>query len=148
TSTEIKLAYREALALLQTSHYQEIGNYLSPMVARIDAAAKRMSHSFSVLENFDKKIEYDNLLLSKSGRTVMVYQPARSTSDRCQTTGAIIPLDELSPEPGLIRSPGEAIPLTSERDEQADNSDGAVYDNRRKWNRHTLSLPVYVTGHD
>lgn len=65
TTGEVKLAYTRAAALLHPSFYDLNLPQPPALLSRIDAAFEKISAAYSVLVNFKRRVEYDDLLFQR-----------------------------------------------------------------------------------
>jgi curved DNA-binding protein CbpA len=119
TTGEIKVAYMKHMALLHPTLYDLNLPQPEELLPRIDAAFEKVSTAFSVLVNFTRRAEYDDLLFERD----------ELSSD--------LPAD-ISSEPDVIQVK-EVEPEDEERCK-------AVYGERRRHQRFDLKLPVRVSG--
>jgi hypothetical protein len=151
---EVKHAYRTAVSLIQpiySGRYKSIEADLHAKAARI---LRKTSNAFSVLCNFGKRIEYDNLLFKKRPRVMSIPPLGSAASDsRMLSNPAAEPTSPtvLIPAaaahiPAAVRAlydPAPA-PASGVPQFQADSSESE----RRRYERFDLSVPVTIIGHD
>jgi hypothetical protein len=99
------------------------------VMSRIGRSLERAGEAFSVLTNFGKRVEYDNLVLRGSASPLPVILPNNIAPQREEPEVAAKTTSSETP------AFGELI---------ADRKS----DNRRRLERFALSIPVRVTGHD
>src|SRR5262249_38729369 len=119
TTGEIKVAYMKAAALLNPALYNLNLPQPDDLLPQIDAAYEKVSVAFSVLVNFTRRIQYDDLLFEREEITRDL--PA-----------------EKSPAPVVVQIQEEDI----EKDKAKQKSK-----ERRQHQRFELALPVRVTGY-
>ncbi len=154
TSREITLAYRKTVTLLNPSYYGVDLTLSEETMTRIDLVFSRVSHAYSVLANVAKRLEYDTLLdpTASSFSAIDRDEPLRhfeSASMAAQTRE-----ESRSQDKDSERNTERVIQTTMElpnfetAEAQIIETAEEAADNRRKYERYPLSIPVYVTGHD
>jgi hypothetical protein len=155
---EVKHAYRAAVSLIQpiySGRYKSIEADLHAKAARI---LRKTSNAFSVLCNFGKRIEYDNLLFKKRPRLMPIPPLGSAAPDRpmfsnpvTEPASSTILLQGAAPQSqAAVRAAGRShydptpalasgVPQL-----QADSSESE----RRRYERFDLSVPVTIIGHD
>ncbi len=117
TTGEIKLAYMKRVAMLNPALYNLNLPQPEDLLADIDAAFEKVSTAFSVLVNFKRRAEYDDLLFERE--EISSDLPARKNS-----------------QPAVVK----------ELETEAEPS-GEDFVERRRHQRFELKLPVRVTGY-
>ncbi|HXG65134.1 MAG TPA: PilZ domain-containing protein [Blastocatellia bacterium] len=82
TTGEIRLAYMRAAAVLNPSYYGIDVPQAEEMLARVDQAFEKVSQAFSALVNFNKRVEYDNLLFRREGDAAEAAPPPSAEEKR------------------------------------------------------------------
>lgn len=124
---QIKERYAAMVSMLCPSEQGFDPLFPEEVMSRIARSLERAGEAFSVLTNFGKRVEYDNLVLRGSASPLPVVLPNAEATQRSE------------PEASAKGASDEALSeLTVER----------KGDNRRRLERFTLSIPVRVTGYD
>lgn len=131
TTGEIKLAYLRAMALLNPSYFGIGLSVPASLLGGIDKAFEQVSRAYSVLVNFDRRVEYDNLL-------------AGGVSARLPVGCSHLLDTDASSEPDHHQP---AINDASLREESAE-AVSPVEDNRRRSERFNLTIPASAVGYD
>lgn len=154
TSREITLAYRKTVTLLNPSYYGVDLPLSEETMTRIDLVFSRVSHAYSVLANVAKRLEYDTLLdpTASSFSAIDRDEPLRHF-ESASMTGQTREGDRSQDTDGernaerVIQATIE-LPSTEAVEEPIAETLAEAADNRRKFDRYPLAIPVYVTGHD
>lgn len=123
TTNEVKLAYMRCIALLNPSYYGLNVPRIDGFLPRIDKAFDSVSKSFSVLVNFNKRIEYDNHLFGRK---------------------------DSAAKPEAVKLPVNGVELNEMIQEEIarrkNTPPAASMKNRRRHERFRLSIPARVNG--
>ena len=147
-------AYTEALALFRVCYSATDETWASALRERADQSLRKLTDAFTVLSNYGKRVEYDNL---NTRRRIKPLKLDISIPPAPQSNSSE-PIPESSEDqPGFIRDsrsvvlpdkeeparriPGRTSPYSISAAEKVDQ-------NRRRVTRMSLSIPAYVAGHD
>jgi curved DNA-binding protein CbpA len=156
SSTEdIVRAYKEALALFHVCYSATNETWAGELRARADQSLLKLTDAYTVLSNYGKRVEYDNL---NSGRRT---KPLKLDIPIGPAPRPEAPQPEPEPEDNqapFIRDPQSV--LVPDQDALAQGcidartspfsiarKEGSA-GNRRRVSRSLLSIPAYVMGHD
>jgi curved DNA-binding protein CbpA len=147
THGEIKLAYQKVIALLYPS-YSLSASVPDTLRAKVRQVFERVSLAFVLLMDYDKRGEYDRLLL-RAG--ISPQDPASMLLEQgggiAATAAVAMRLSQAA-----MKEPGHSAininRLPEYRQVYSETSEDKKGDNRRRCQRFSLSLPVRVTGYD
>lgn len=131
---QVRTAYRQALVLLRPG--ESIKSAMpGETLRRVERAFERLSRSFNLLDNFGKRVSYDNSLIPRARSPLPVDVPAAVTVPAPAELGL--------GNADLYRAM-ELMFRAAVEERRPGLAGGEV--NRRRSNRYSLSIPVRVTG--
>jgi hypothetical protein len=143
---EIRQAYQRAVAWLHPYHRRIYPELPEAVIARMDRAWSKVTQAFSSLSNFGKRVEYNNLLLQKPNKPIVLGRQGKpeaiDSSARLAASTEQMNSPVVAPETCHLAQVQEHSKVYSEFAISTSN------DNRRRFERFALSIPVYVTGYD
>lgn len=133
TSGEVKIAYLRSTALLHPAYYNLELPQPDEMLPRIDDVFEKVSKAYSILVNFRRRVEYDDQLFGRGS-----------------IEAANRPTEVRLPEPQiLVEKLATQIETDPHKQKAAtDLFSSIAAENRRRFERFKLAIPVRVTGSD
>ncbi|HKG23572.1 MAG TPA: PilZ domain-containing protein [Blastocatellia bacterium] len=148
TSKEITFAYRKAVTLLNPSYYGISLSIPDEIATRIDMAFSRVAQAYSVLVSVAKRLEYDGMVGPGSEGSGATPGPAEILEAPAQSSGLITPQESEEGALSTLDAGPTDYGRLAEREGGFVEVIGHSVADRRRFERHPLALPVYVTGHE
>jgi curved DNA-binding protein CbpA len=157
---DIKIAYRQAVYLVQEVYTGKAETSDKGGQAKAMRVLRKMSVAFSVLSNFGKRTEYDNLLFRKRPGLVPIASFDSLNHPVSEPVGSVGPARWSLPQTANATSVLAGVqPHRTAAANQAQASEpvapyaikpdlGLDFFNRRRYERVQMSLPVRIVGHD
>lgn len=139
TGKQVRVAYQEALILLRPTDAIKAAMPRDTL-RRVERAFERLSRSFNLLDNFGKRVEYDNSLLPKISAPLLVELPPALIAPAAR-------VEIVTPDAELHEIMGLMFGSTCD-DDFCDSPISNPTENRRRSNRYNLLVPARVTGVD
>jgi len=133
TSGEVKIAYLRATALLHPAYYNLELPQPDEMLPRIDNVFEKVSKAYSILVNFRRRVEYDDQLFGRGS---------------VEATKNLVEVN--MPEPNVLSeklASGMKVAVKQET-VRTELAPVVASENRRRYERFKLAIPVRVTGRD
>jgi len=134
TCEQVQAAYVQVISMLYPSYGISAAVPIE-MIGRMEKAFNNVTQAFKVLANFNRRLEYDSLLQT---RTILKTPP---------------PVARVEPVPEVTKAqPDEDVidikRMAQQKEVFTQYAKSSIADNRRRTERFRLSIPVRATGHD